>query len=64
MALNSPERRAVGGEVPRLAGAFEVGVNAELPKLIKAMADRSIADGHGGEQYPVLIEEFGKPRGD
>ncbi|MFC9914992.1 NAD(P)-dependent oxidoreductase [Streptomyces sp. NPDC127197] len=41
-----------------------VGVNAELPKLIKAMADRSIAAGHGGEQYPVLIEEFGKPRDD
>ncbi|MEV0176088.1 NAD(P)-binding domain-containing protein [Streptomyces sp. NPDC050803] len=38
-----------------------VGVNAELPKLIKAMADRAIAAGHGGEQYPVLIEEFGKP---
>ncbi|GAA2395285.1 NAD(P)-binding domain-containing protein [Streptomyces glaucosporus] len=41
-----------------------VGVNAELPRLIKAMADRSIAAGHGGEQYPVLIEEFGKPRAD
>ncbi|MBB5960514.1 3-hydroxyisobutyrate dehydrogenase-like beta-hydroxyacid dehydrogenase [Saccharothrix tamanrassetensis] len=41
-----------------------VGVNAELPKLIKAIADRSIAAGHGGEQYPVLIEEFGKPRND
>ncbi|MTE18506.1 NAD(P)-dependent oxidoreductase [Streptomyces sp. TRM43335] len=40
------------------------GVNAELPKLFKAMADRSIAAGHGGEQYPVLIEEFGKPRTD
>ncbi|MGX1887180.1 NAD(P)-dependent oxidoreductase [Streptomyces sp. NPDC055287] len=40
------------------------GVNAELPKLFKAMADRSIAAGHGGEQYPVLIEEFGKPRDD
>ncbi|QFZ22998.1 NAD(P)-dependent oxidoreductase [Saccharothrix syringae] len=38
-----------------------LGVNAELPKLIKAMADRAIAAGHGGEQYPVLIEEFGKP---
>ncbi|MFF5366400.1 NAD(P)-dependent oxidoreductase [Streptomyces sp. NPDC013187] len=38
-----------------------VGVNAELPKLIKAMADRAIAAGHGQEQYPVLIEEFGKP---
>ncbi|MEV5892835.1 NAD(P)-dependent oxidoreductase [Nonomuraea fuscirosea] len=41
-----------------------VGVNAELPKLIKAMADRSIAAGHGGEQYPVLIEEFRTPRDD
>ncbi|MEV5537254.1 NAD(P)-binding domain-containing protein [Saccharopolyspora shandongensis] len=41
-----------------------VGVNAELPRLIKAMADRSIAAGHGGEQYPVLIEEFAKPRKD
>ncbi|MFD1833324.1 NAD(P)-dependent oxidoreductase [Streptomyces desertarenae] len=41
-----------------------VGVNAELPKLIKAMADRSIAAGHGGEQYPVLIEEFSRARGD
>lgn len=38
-----------------------LGVNAELPKLFKAMADRAIAAGHGGEQYPVLIEEFGKP---
>ncbi|MEU6919033.1 NAD(P)-dependent oxidoreductase [Streptomyces olindensis] len=41
-----------------------VGVNAELPKLIKAMADRAIAAGHGKEQYPVLIEEFGKPGGE
>ncbi|MGW5738347.1 MULTISPECIES: NAD(P)-dependent oxidoreductase [Streptomyces] len=41
-----------------------LGVNAELPRLIKAMADRAIAAGHGGEQYPVLIEEFTKPRVD
>jgi 3-hydroxyisobutyrate dehydrogenase-like beta-hydroxyacid dehydrogenase len=41
-----------------------VGVNAELPRLFKAMADRSIAAGHGGEQYPVLIEEFSRPRQD
>ncbi|MER6146811.1 imine reductase family protein [Streptomyces hirsutus] len=41
-----------------------LGVNAELPKLIKTMAARSIAAGHGGEQYPVLIKEFGKPRDD
>lgn len=39
-----------------------LGVSTELPKLIKAMADRSIAAGHGAEQYPVLIEEFSKHR--
>ncbi|MEV4941692.1 NAD(P)-dependent oxidoreductase [Streptomyces zaomyceticus] len=38
-----------------------LGVNAELPRLFKTMADRAIAAGHGGEQYPVLIEEFSKP---
>ncbi|UFQ15924.1 MULTISPECIES: NAD(P)-dependent oxidoreductase [Streptomyces] len=40
------------------------GVNAELPRLFKAMADRAIAAGHGSEQYPVLIEEFAKPSTD
>ncbi|MEV0584384.1 NAD(P)-binding domain-containing protein [Nonomuraea sp. NPDC050310] len=39
------------------------GINAELPRLIKAIADRGMAAGHGGEQYPVLIEEFSKPTG-
>lgn len=37
------------------------GVSSELPRLIKAIADRGIAAGHGGEQYPVLIEEFSAP---
>ncbi|KAF0845112.1 NAD(P)-dependent oxidoreductase [Nocardia caishijiensis] len=38
-----------------------LGVNAELPRLFRAMADRAIAAGRGGEQYPVLITEFAKP---
>ncbi|MFD7631746.1 NAD(P)-dependent oxidoreductase [Streptomyces sp. NPDC059851] len=38
-----------------------LGVNAELPRLIKALADRSIAAGHGKEQYPVLIAQFTTP---
>ncbi|MES9606433.1 NAD(P)-binding domain-containing protein [Actinomadura sp. NPDC000929] len=37
------------------------GVDAALPKLFKAMADRAIAAGHGAEQYPVLIDEFRNP---
>lgn len=43
-----------------VAESEALGVNAELPRLIKAMADRAIAAGHGGEQYPVLISEFAK----
>lgn len=39
-----------------------MGVSAELPRRIKVMADRAIAAGHGGGQYPVLVEEFGRPR--
>jgi len=38
-----------------------LGVSTELPRLFKALADRAIAAGHGSEQYPVLIEEFGAP---
>jgi 3-hydroxyisobutyrate dehydrogenase-like beta-hydroxyacid dehydrogenase len=45
-----------------IAESEAVGINAELPKLLKSMVDRSIAAGHGQEQYPVLIEEFSKPR--
>jgi 3-hydroxyisobutyrate dehydrogenase-like beta-hydroxyacid dehydrogenase len=40
------------------------GVSTELPKLIKVIADRAIAAGHGAEQYPVLIEEFSGPGND
>ena len=59
------EVSALETEVRSMAHLIEeseaVGVNADLPKLIKTMADRSIAAGHGAEQYPVLIEEFSKP---
>ncbi|MEU9604193.1 NAD(P)-binding domain-containing protein [Streptomyces sp. NPDC048057] len=52
----------VGSMAHLIEESEAVGVNAELPKLIKAMADRAVAAGHGGEQYAVLIEEFSKPR--
>ncbi|WP_407561134.1 NAD(P)-dependent oxidoreductase [Streptomyces sp. 184] len=38
-----------------------LGVNAEFPALIKSFADRAAAAGHGGEGYPVMIEEFRRP---
>jgi 3-hydroxyisobutyrate dehydrogenase-like beta-hydroxyacid dehydrogenase len=46
-----------------IAESEAAGVNDELPRLIKAIADRSVAAGHGTEQYPVLIDEFSKPSG-
>ncbi|MGW0535716.1 NAD(P)-dependent oxidoreductase [Streptomyces sp. NPDC003032] len=55
------DARAMGHLIEESEAA---GINAELPRLLKAMADRAIAAGHGGEQYPVLIEEFTSPRGD
>lgn len=40
-----------------------LGVNAELPRFIKALADRAVAEGHGGSGYPALIEQFRKHSG-
>ncbi|MDA3645877.1 NAD(P)-binding domain-containing protein [Saccharopolyspora indica] len=58
VATLETEAQAIGHLVEE---AEAVGVNAELPKLIKVMVDRAIAAGHGGEQYPVLIKEFSRP---
>jgi hypothetical protein len=35
-----------------------LGVNAELPQLIKALAERAVAGGRGGDGYAVLVEQF------
>jgi 3-hydroxyisobutyrate dehydrogenase-like beta-hydroxyacid dehydrogenase len=35
-----------------------LGVNAELPRFIKALTDRAVADGHGGSGYAAMIEQF------
>lgn len=40
-----------------------LGVSAEFPKLVKALAERSVADGHGAEGYAAMIELFRKPSG-
>ncbi|WP_455713065.1 imine reductase family protein [Streptomyces rimosus] len=57
-----PEVATLETDARAMAHLIEEGeaacINTELPKLIKAMADRAIAAGHGGEQYPVLIGEF------
>ncbi|MFE3139330.1 hypothetical protein [Streptomyces scopuliridis] len=40
-----------------------LGVIAEFPKFLKALAERSVADGHGAEGYAAVIELFRKPSG-
>jgi hypothetical protein len=40
-----------------------VGVNADLPRFLKALTERAVAGGHGGEGYAALIDLFRKPSG-
>ncbi|WP_431897262.1 NAD(P)-dependent oxidoreductase [Nonomuraea sp. bgisy101] len=40
-----------------------LGVNAELPRFVKALADRAVAEGHGGDGYAAMIEQFRRPAG-
>jgi 3-hydroxyisobutyrate dehydrogenase-like beta-hydroxyacid dehydrogenase len=40
-----------------------LGVNAELPRFVKALTDRAVADGHGGNSYAAMIEQFRKSSG-
>lgn len=38
-----------------------IGINAELPRFVKALTDRAVAEGHGGDSYAAMIEQFRKP---
>jgi hypothetical protein len=40
-----------------------LGVSTDLPRLVKSLGDRAVADGHGGESYAAMIEYFRKPTG-
>lgn len=40
-----------------------LGVNAELPRFLKALTDQAVADGHGGNSYAAMIQQFRKPSG-
>lgn len=37
------------------------GINAELPRFVKTLTDRAVAEGHGDEGYAAMIEQFRKP---
>ncbi len=34
------------------------GIDAELPRLMKRLADRAVAQGHGDRSYATMIEQF------
>ena len=38
-----------------------LGVNSELPRLAKRIADRAVAEGHGGRSYAALVAQFRVP---
>ncbi|MCI3225652.1 NAD(P)-dependent oxidoreductase [Streptomyces sp. NP-1717] len=40
-----------------------LGVSAEFPEFVRALARRSVANGHGAEGYASMIELFRKPSG-
>ncbi|MFG3257076.1 NAD(P)-dependent oxidoreductase [Streptomyces sp. NPDC048172] len=40
-----------------------LGVSAELPRFLKALAERAVADGHGGSGYAAMVEQFRAPLG-
>lgn len=47
-----------GGMAQLLSQSEALGVNADLPRLFKALADRAVAAGDGGRSYPALIAQF------
>ncbi|PWV82136.1 3-hydroxyisobutyrate dehydrogenase [Prauserella marina] len=38
-----------------------LGINTELPRLVKALAERAATEGHAASGYPALVEQFRKP---
>lgn len=38
-----------------------LGVNAELPHFVKALTERAVTDGRGGDSYAAMIEQFRRP---
>jgi hypothetical protein len=37
------------------------GINAELPRFVKRLTDRAVADGRGADSYAAMIDQFRKP---
>ncbi|MEV4248225.1 NAD(P)-binding domain-containing protein [Streptosporangium canum] len=38
-----------------------LGINAELPRFVKTLTDRAVAEGRGGDGYAAMIEQFRRP---
>ncbi|MFC6016296.1 NAD(P)-dependent oxidoreductase [Plantactinospora solaniradicis] len=62
-ALDSTLATHVGAMEHLVHESESLGVSADLPRFIKALADRAVADGDGGNGYAAIIEQFRKPSG-
>ncbi|WP_207936932.1 NAD(P)-binding domain-containing protein [Actinomadura sp. KC216] len=60
-ALDSTIDTHVGAMEHLVQESESLGVNAELPRLIKSLGGRAVAGGRGGDGYAALIEQFRKP---
>ena len=38
-----------------------LGIDVELPKLVKTLTDRAVAEGRGGDSYAAMIDQLRKP---
>ncbi|WP_307849745.1 imine reductase family protein [Qaidamihabitans albus] len=47
-----------GGMAHLVEESKRLGVNADLPRLFKALADRAITAGQAGKGYAALVEQF------
>lgn len=43
---------------PLIEESEALGVAAELPRFVKDLMDRAVADGHGGSGYAAMIKQF------
>ncbi|MGP4018259.1 NAD(P)-dependent oxidoreductase [Saccharopolyspora sp. 5N708] len=60
-AVDSTINTHLAGMKHLIQESESLGINVELPKFVKTLTDRAVADGRGGDSYAAMIEQFRKP---
>ncbi|PRX51488.1 3-hydroxyisobutyrate dehydrogenase-like beta-hydroxyacid dehydrogenase [Prauserella shujinwangii] len=63
-ALDSTLDTHVAAMAHLIGESESLGVDPALPRFVKALADRAVAEGHGGAGYAALAELFRTPAGE